>query len=207
MTFVGAAVEQLYDTGIRFILLDTKTENHSGLIELTNVKRLPISPRVNYEKVLPHLLEYDYIVCIPANKTVPIKKIIAIYQEIVNYLWLHDTNRVIIVEESHNWNENASKPNPLLEQIAREGRSSKMFVWFITQRLQNFPQILWSQCSHTYLWHFNIPTDIRYGSNIVPDFDSINRDELLLYHVLEWDNHNYRIIPPNEIKRKTPHRG
>lgn len=205
--FVGACVEELYNKKMPFILMDTKTRNHIGLIELPEVKRLPINPKIDYDKVLPYLLDYPYIIGIPDNKTIPINQIIDIYRDITRYLWLNDTDRIFIAEEAHNWNKNAAVPDPLFEQIAREGRSSNMFMWFITQRLQNFSQLLWSQCSYTYLWHFNIPTDIRYANQIVPNFDDINREELLTHDVLTWDNHKYSIIKADEIRRKTRHRG
>lgn len=206
--FVGKCVEDLYAEKIPFILFDTKTENHNGLIELPEVKRLPIHPRVDYDKIIPYLLDYPYILCIPASKSIPINEIVEIYTKIMSYFWLHEKGgRVLIAEEAHNWNKNSAVPNPLFEQIAREGRSSKMFIWFITQRLQNFPLLLWSQCAYTYLWHFNIPPDIRYAGHMVPDFETINREELQTHDVLVWDNHEYEIIKADQIKRRTTHRG
>ncbi len=204
---VGAAVEALYERQIPFILLDTKTINHIGLVGLHDLKIVKISPRLNYTH-LEKLLDYKYILCVPASKTIPIQEIIAIYRTIINYIWMRDNNgRIIICEEAHNYNKNASVPDPLLEQIAREGRSSKIFVWFITQRLQNFSQLLWSQCTYTYLWHFNIPSDIRYAGQMVPNFDDINRDELERHDVLVWDSNNYTIVKANQILRKTNHKG
>lgn len=204
---VGAAVEELYERQIPFILLDTKTVNHIGLVSLPDVKLLKISPKLNYNN-LDALLDIPYILCVPANKAIPIQEIIEIYREIITHIWMHQEHgRVIIAEEAHNYNKNASVPDPLLEQIAREGRTSKIFLWFITQRLQNFSQLLWSQCSYTYLWHFNIPSDIRYAGQMVPDFERINREELQKHDVLIWDSNNYEIVKANEIRRKTQHKG
>ena len=204
--FVGAAVEQLYDREQRFILMDTKTVNHIGLIELPEVRLLRISPRYDYRN-LEDLLEVPYILCVPASKSIPISDIIDVYREILNYLWLHDSDRVIIAEEAHNWNKNASVPDPLFEQIAREGRGDKFFLWFVTQRLQNFSQLLWSQCKASYLWHFNIPTDVRYAGQMIPNFEEINRTELGKHDVLEWMDNEYHIIKANEVSRRTPHKG
>lgn len=204
---VGAAVEELYARHIPFILLDTKTINHIGLIQLPDVKLLKISPRLDYNN-LEALLDIPYILCVPASKTIPIQEIIAVYRQIVNYIWLHQNHgRIIIVEEAHNWCKNASVPDPLLEQIAREGRSSKIFVWFVTQRLQNFSQLLWSQCTYTYLWHFVIPTDVKYVGQMVPDFEKINREELMRHDVLIWDMNEYTIVKANQVKRITQHKG
>ena len=204
---VGAMVEELYDREIPFILLDTKTTNHVGLITLRDVKLLKISPKLDYSQ-LGELLKYPYVLCVPANKTVSIADIISIYREIISYIWMHEEGgRIIICEEAHNYNKNASVADPLLEQIAREGRGSKIFLWFITQRLQNFPPILWSQCLYTYLWHFNIPTDIRYAGQMVPDFDRINREKLQRHDVLIWDSSEAVIVKADSIHRRTQHKG
>lgn len=204
---VGAMVEELYDNEIPFILLDTKTVNHIGLIQLPEVKLLKITPRLNYSE-LGELLKYPYILCVPANKTVGIADLVSIYRDILTYIWMHEDNgRIIIVEEAHNYNKNASVADPLLEQIAREGRSSKIFIWFVTQRLQNFPQLLWSQCQLTYLWHFNIPTDIRYAGQMVPNFDQINREKLQKHDVLIWDSNEATIVKAQNVHRRTQHKG
>lgn len=203
---IGAAYEELVRKGIRNILLDTKTTNHIGLIQIPEVNLVKISPKYEFND-LSQLLEYPYVICVPASRNIPISDIIDKYREIVSYLWMNDSNRVIIAEEAHNWNKNASVPDPLFEQIAREGRGNGIFAWFVTQRLQNFSQLLWSQCSYTYLWHFNIPSDIRYAGQMVPDFERINREELETHDMLIWDSHKYEVVKANEITRKTQHKG
>lgn len=204
---VGAMVEELYDREIPFILLDTKTTNHIGLVKLPKLKQLDISPKIDRTNI-EAILKYKYVLCVPKNKTISISDIISIYREIISYIWAHeDGGRIIICEEAHNYNKNASVADPLLEQIAREGRGSKIFLWFITQRLQNFPPILWSQCLYTYLWHFNIPTDIRYAGQMVPDFDKINREELQRHDVLIWDSNEAKIVKAAEVHRRTQHKG
>ena len=214
--FVGYMVEQLYEKHIPFIILDTKTENHIGLQTLPLVKVLDITPRRKY-KNLAELSKYPYLLCVPASRNIDIKDIIDIYREIVGYLWMKEKGmRVFICEEAHNWNKNASVPDPLFERIAREGRGSQKLIWFVTQRLQNFSQLLWSQCTYSYIFHHNTPTDVRYISQMIPEFDWKREDgkkvpgintELADHDVLVWDGRGYEIIKADEIKRKTRHLG
>lgn len=214
--YVGAMTEQLYEQGHPFIVLDTKTVNHIGLVDLPGVKLLKISPKYDYSH-LEKLLDYPYVLCVPASKNIDIADIINVYRQIVSYLWLQNGERTFICEEAHNWCKNASVPDPLFEKIAREGRGNKKFIWFITQRLQNFSQLLWAQCNYTYLFHFNIPSDIRYAAAMVPGFDSRRDDsgkkipglnqELNDHDVLVWDGRQYEIIRAKQVTRKTKHRG
>ena len=214
--FVGAMVEGLYDKKIPFIIFDTKVENHIGLIELPDVKKLTVSPKFKF-KNLEALLNYPYILCVPASRNIDIKDIIGIYREILSFIWIEEKGkRVIICEEAHNWNKNASVPDPLFERIAREGRGAEKFIWFVTQRLQNFSQLLWAQCELTYLMHFHIPSDIRYASQMIPEFDWKKADgkkvpglnyDLAEHDVLMWDGREYKIIKAADIKRKTEHKG
>ena len=214
--FVGAMVEGLYDKKIPFIIFDTKVENHIGLIELPDVKKLTVSPKFKF-KNLEALLNYPYILCVPASRNIDIKDIIGIYREILSFIWIEEKGkRVIICEEAHNWNKNASVPDALFERIAREGRGAEKFIWFVTQRLQNFSQLLWAQCELTYLMHFHIPSDIRYASQMIPEFDWKKADgkkvpglnyDLAEHDVLMWDGREYKIIKAADIKRKTEHKG
>ena len=203
---VGHGAETLYDQKIPFMIFDTKTVNHVGLIELPELKKIRVSPDMEF-KNLDKLKEYPYVLFVPASRHIPIVRLIAKYQEILEYLWLEAVPRAYLIEEAHNWNKNASVPNPLLEQIAREGRTDGLFLWFITQQLQSFPKILWSQCSYTYLYHFNIPADIKYAGQMVPNFDEINRKELGLHDVLVWNCHEHQVIKADLITRRTPHKG
>lgn len=214
--FVGAMVEGLYEKKIPFIIFDTKVENHIGLIELPDVKKLTVSPKFKF-KNLEALLNYPYILCVPASRNIDIKDIIEIYREILSFIWLEEKGkRIAICEEAHNWNKNASVPDPLFERIAREGRGAEKYIWFVTQRLQNFSQLLWAQCELTYLMHFHIPSDIRYASQMIPEFDwkkvdgkkvpGLNYD-LAEHDVLIWDGREYRIIKAADVTRKTEHKG
>jgi DNA helicase HerA-like ATPase len=213
--FVGAMAEQLAAGKHPFIIFDTKTDNHVGLVEIPEVKLLKVNPgkiRKNNKFDLKALNEYQYILCIPANRNVNIKDLLDVYREIINYMWMQDGERVFIVEEAHNYNKNSSVPDPLFERIAREGRGYGKLIWFVTQRLQNFNQLLWSQCKYTYLMRFIIASDIRYCAAMVPDFDynrgkpGIN-SQLEDHDVLVWDGKAHTIIKAAEVTRKTKHRG
>lgn len=106
------------------------------------------------------------------------------------------------------YNKNPYVPSPVLELVAREGRGRKISLWFITQRIQDFPKLLWSQCYYTYLLKFNIPQDIAYIRSLIPNFEKINL-ELGRYDVLEYDHvsNQYRIVQKENIRRETKHYG
>ncbi|MDD4126883.1 MAG: hypothetical protein PHV39_04260 [Methanomicrobium sp.] len=205
--FIGACVEQLYDQEKPFIVLDTKTENHIGLQELPKVKKVQMKPGLKYN--WDKFSDYDYLLCVPTLRT-RTADLINLYRDMVDNLFMEQGERHFFIEEAHNWNKNASVADPLLELIAREGAGKKKFLWFITQRLQNFPQILWSQCGYTFVFRHNIPTDIRYLEQGIPNFNDINRS-LSKHDVLMWDHGSidgtYKIIKAAEVKRRTTHRG
>lgn len=213
--FVGAMAEQLAAGKHPFIIFDTKTDNHIGLVEIPEVKLFKVNPgkiRKNNKFDLKALNDYQYILCIPANRNINLRDLLDVYREIINYMWMQDGERIFIVEEAHNYNKNSSVPDPLFERIAREGRGYRKLIWFVTQRLQNFNQLLWSQCKYTYLMRFVIPSDIRYCAAMVPDFDynrgkpGIN-SQLEDHDVLVWDGKTHTIIKAAEVTRKTKHRG
>lgn len=205
--FIGACAEQLYDKEHPFIILDTKTNNHIGLQELPKIKKIQMKPCLKYN--WKKLVDYDYLLCVPTLKT-RTADLINLYRDMMDSLFMEDGERFFLVEEAHNWNKNASVPDPLLELIAREGAGRKKYLWFITQRLQNFPQVLWSQCGFTYIFRHNIPTDIRYLEQGIPNFNEINRT-LSKHDVLMWDHGSidgeHQIIKAAEVTRRTPHRG
>lgn len=213
--FVGAMAEQLADQERPFVIFDTKTDNHIGLTAVPGVKLFRVNPK-KIQKTgkinLDALNQYPYVLCVPANRNIDIKDLLDVYREIMNYMWLQDGERVFIVEEAHNYNKNSSVPDPLFERIAREGRGYGKLIWFVTQRLQNFNQLLWSQCKYTYLMRFVIPSDIRYCAAMVPNFDynrgkpGIN-SELEDHDVLVWDGKTHTIIKAVDVTRKTKHRG
>jgi len=203
--FVGWLAEQLYERGKRWIILDTKTRNHIGLISLKKVKLLKIKPDTAYN--FWKLTDYDYILCIPTEKT-KTRELIEQYRMILDVLFSAKRPITIFVEEAHNYNPNPYVADDLLELIAREGRSYKINLIFVTQRIQDFPKLLWSQCKFTYLFKFMIPHDVKYIAKMIPDFERINM-ELQRYDVLEYthETNDYKIIKSYEIVRKTKHYG
>jgi DNA helicase HerA-like ATPase len=203
--FVGALAETLYEADMPFMVLDTKTKNHIGLIGLKGVKRLQIRPGAVYD--FEKITDQKALLCLP-TLTTKTGDLIAQYTTLIESLYAAGWSGVIVVEEVHNYNKNPFTPSPVLELVSREGRGRGLSLWFVTQRIQDFPKLLWSQCFWTYLLKFNIPQDIKYISALIPNFDKINRD-LNRYDVLEY-NHissNYRIVPAGEVKRLTKHYG
>lgn len=203
--FVGHLVEKLYDEKKPFVLLDTKTRNHLGLVGLKGVKLVRIKPGARYD--WSKLAKYPYVLCVPTLRT-KTADLIEQYTALIDAVYLAGKERVIVVEEAHNYNKNAYAPSPVLELVAREGRGRKISLWFVTQRIQDFPKLLWSQCYYTYLLKFLIPQDVRYVEQLIPDFTQINT-QLDRYDVLEYNHikNTHAIVPHNEVVRRTEHLG
>ena len=203
--FVGYLIEQLYNEEIPFFILDTKTKNHLGLIGLPKVKRLQIRAGVSYD--YKRLANFDNLLCVPSLRTTS-EALIREYTSLMDTIYSLGKKCVIIAEEAHLFNKNPYVPSPTLEIIAREGRGRGICLWYLTQRIQDFPKLLWSQCCYTYLLKFNIPQDIRYIEALIPDFSQINRD-LRRYDVLEYNHisNEYRTLKRETIVRKTKHYG
>lgn len=205
--FIGACVEELYRQKHPFIILDTKTANHIGLQDLPKVKKIQIKAGYHYD--WSKLDQYDYLLCIPTLKT-RTADLIEIYRKLLDSVFMSDKERFLLVEEAHNYNPSSNTPDPLLELIAREGAGRKKYLWFITQRLQDFPKLLWSQCSFTYVFKHNIPTDIKYLEAGIPNFSEINRN-LNKHDVFVWNHGNsegqQNIIRAKDVTRKTRHFG
>jgi len=203
--FVGYLIEQLYREKRPFVVLDTKTKNHIGLISLPGVKRLQIRAGLEYD--YGRLVDYDYLLCVPSVRT-STATLIDHYTRLIDTLYSLGKRCILILEEAHLYNKNPYVPSPVLELVAREGRGRKISLWFITQRIQDFPKLLWSQCYYTYLLKFNIPQDIAYIRSLIPNFEKINL-ELGRYDVLEYDHvsNQYRIVQKENIRRETKHYG
>lgn len=203
--FLGWLAEKLYAEKTPFIVLDMKTKNHIGLIGLKGLKLVKIKPGAVYD--WGRLLEHPYILCIPTGRTTT-AELVEQYTGLIDALYVAGEERVIITEEAHNYNKNAYSPSPVLELVAREGRGRRISLWFVTQRIQDFPKLLWSQCQYTYLLKFLIPQDIRYVEALIPDFTRINR-ELDRFDVLEYQHitGEYQIIPAGKVDRVTKHYG
>jgi DNA helicase HerA-like ATPase len=206
--FVGACIEQLYRHKHPFVILDTKTKNHIGLKKLPAVKVLEVDPGKAYD--WDALGKYPYILCVPASVDVEIEELIDTYRDMLNTLWKLPGERFIVLEEAHNWNKSPQATDKTIEKIAREGAGLKKYLWFISQRLQNFSQLLWSQCAYTYMFKVYTRTDIRYAEGNIPDFSTINAN-LQQHDCLVWDGILTRvsILPAAEIAamRTTRHEG
>lgn len=203
--FVGYLVEKLYNEKKPFILLDTKTKNHIGLIGLKGLKVVKVRPGARYD--WSKLAKYPYLLLIPTIHT-KTAELIEQYTAAIDAIYTAGKERVVIVEEAHNFNKNAYAPSPVLELVAREGRGRGICLWFVTQRIQDFPKILWSQCYVTYLLKFLIPQDIKYVEALIPNFGQVNR-ELNKHDVLEYSHIDnvYQIVPKDDIVRQTIHYG
>jgi len=203
--FVGFIAEKLYEQEIPFIIFDTKTKNHIGLIQLKKVKLLKIKPNTVYD--FKRMLDYDYILAIPTRSTTT-KELIAQYLRALKTIFNSGRPYVIILEEAHNYAETTRKPYDVVELITREGRSSGQNCIFVTQRILDFPKILWANCYLSYIFKALIPNDINYIAQMIPNFQELNR-QLKKYHVLEYDHltHEYRVIEPWQVQRKTKHYG
>lgn len=205
--FVGYMVEELYRQKMPFIIFDTKMKNHIGLLGLKEIRLLKIRPGVRYD--WENLVDYPYVLCIPTPK-IKTAELISQYRAAIEALYDARKPRTMIIEEAHNYNKNSSYPDPVLELVAREGRDKKINLWFVTQRIQDFPKLLWSQCYFTYLSKFLIPHDIKYVESLIANFSEINK-EIAMHDIIVYKHQTaeYEIIPAKEIAegRKTMHYG
>lgn len=202
---IGYLIEKLYAEKKPFIILDTKTMNHIGLIGLKGLKMVKVKPGASYD--WKKLSEYPYLLLIPTIHT-KTTELIEQYTAAIEAIYTAGRERTIIVEEAHNYNKNSFAPSPTLELVAREGRGRGISLWFVTQRIQDFPKLLWSQCCYTYLFKFMIPQDIKYVEALIPNFSEINK-KLERYDVLEYRHitAECNIISHSNIKRQTKHYG
>lgn len=203
--FTGSHVESTYQRRIPTLILDTKTRNHIGLVGLKKMKLLKIKPGVRYD--YRRALREQFLLCIPSPdmRTGPL---IDQYNQLLDEAYALKRPRRIYVEEAHLFNPSASKASDVIELLCREGRGYGMDLAIISQRIQNMPKILWSQCKVTYLMKFMIPQDVKYIEAMIPDFSTINR-ELNLHDVLRYDHveNTYSIIRADQVKRATRHYG
>ncbi len=201
----GALIEQLYRQRRPFVIFDTKQINHIGLAGLKDVKVLRVDSDKYYD--FEKALNYDYLLLVPTART-RTGDLIEIYSEYLDVLY--DTKRpgTAIIEEAHHYQKSPNVPHDTLELLTREGRGYNMNVWFLTQRIQDFPKLLWSQCAISYVFKAMIPQDIRYIDAFIPHFQEINRG-LKEHDVIRYvhTNNDYKIIKAEEINRQTQHLG
>ncbi|MCZ0862263.1 type IV secretory system conjugative DNA transfer family protein [Methanocorpusculum vombati] len=212
---VGAMVEVLHAGGNPFIILDTKSQNHLGLWigkhRLKNLTLYRVFPRNRrstdeYKKLLTR---YPYLICIPAGD-IPLDDLIEEYKTIIRAALSLKRPRHIIAEEAHHYNKGANKAGQELEIISREGRGYKIWLWCITQRIQDFPKLLWNNCTYTFIMRFRIHQDVKYFAEEIPNFEELN-NALQLHDVLMYRQTNpqspYLIIHAAEVTRRTEHLG
>jgi DNA helicase HerA-like ATPase len=202
---LGSAAEQLYIQGRSFIVLDTKQMNHAGLYYLKNVKILKIYAGKFYD--WKKVLMFPYVVCIPDRLT-RTKDLIETYRQLLQVAYEERIPKTYIIEEAHLYNPSPNYPDDTLELITRDGRGYNMNIFFATQRIQDFPKLLWSQCKYSYLFRALIPQDVRYISSFIPNFPEINY-RLREHEVIKYyhETNQYLIIPPEKVGRLTPHYG
>lgn len=204
--YAGAVIEDIYRTHRKPIaILDTKHLNHAGIARLREFKivTLKAGKAYNYEKIarIPYLLVRPD----PRLKT---RATVEHLKEILAAIYDQRTPRAIVVEEAHLYNPSPQIPEDTLELIAREGRAYGQNLILITQRIQDFPKLLWSQCKETSAFRCMIPHDIKYFQAVIPEFDEINAT-LELHDVVRFfhESGEYEILKAAQIKRITPHLG
>jgi len=186
-------------------VLDTKHLNHAGIARLRDFKIVTLKPgkAYDYEKIarIPYLLVRPD----PALRTRPT---VDHLKGILAALYNQRAPRAIVVEEAHLYNPSPQIPEDTLELIAREGRAYGQNLIMITQRIQDFPKLLWSQCKETAAFRFMIPHDIRYLQAVLPGFDEVNAS-LQLHDVVRFNHETgeFTIIKAADVKRITPHLG
>jgi DNA helicase HerA-like ATPase len=206
--FAGYLAEQLYFNNKRFIIFDIKAD-HIGLLALKKVKLLKIKPQTHYSffKLANYIKKGFSFVVVPTQKCGSDEYIQQCLM-LLDVLFNSKCSVTIFIEEAHRYNESPRKPTKIVDIVAREGRKYKTNLTFITQRIQEFPSVLWEQCKVTYLFKITHPATLRYVENFIPDIKNIN-PQLQKYDVLEY-NHvsgEWRIIKSYEIVRKTKHYG
>jgi len=202
---VGAMVEALYQGKRPFLVLDTKNQNHAGLLKLKKTQLLRIDPgkKYNFRKALTA----KYLIVVPSPR-IRTPELIDQYRLLLEALYDAKIPRSIIIEEAHLYNPNGNTSDPLLELIAREGRGYQQNMIFVDQRLQQFPKILWSQCKFSWVLKMLIPHDIRYVECIIPNFPVINAD-LKEHDVIKYNHktNQHTLIRADQVTRITPHLG
>ena len=206
--FAGFLAEKLYYNGKRFIILDLKAD-HIGLLALKKVKLLKIKPNTKYNYFkLASLVARGYSFIVVPTQRCPSDEFITQGLMLMDVVFSARRPVTIFLEEAHRYNESPYKPSRIVDLIAREGRKFKINLVFITQRIQEFPKILWEQCKLTYLFKITHPTVLKYIKAMIPDIEEINI-QLQQYDVLEYNhvNSSWKIIKSWEIVRRTKHYG
>lgn len=201
----GSMIEALYQAKKPFVVLDTKNQNHAGLLKLKKTQLLRIDPGKNYK--FRRALDAKFLIVVPSTK-IRTPELIEQYRHLLEALYDAKIPRTVLIEEAHLYNPHGNVADPLLELIAREGRGMGQNLIFVDQRLQQFPKILWSQCKISWVLKMLIPHDIRYVECIIPDFPKINAD-LQPHDVIKYNHstNQHTLIKADQVTRITPHLG
>ena len=196
----GAIAEQLFDTR-RWLIFDFQSRNHLGLTAIRGVKLLVVKPNTQYD--WKKLLTYDHVVVVPDKHTTR-EELIKQYLNGMGAVFDYDRNRVLFLEEAHNY-MNTAKSAPEVELLLREGRHSKIDLIMLSQEFNKFA---WSQCSHTITFKWANHVDVRYVSQTIPNFEELNR-ELGPHDAIIFDHKTLdsTVIHEGEISRLTKHMG
>lgn len=200
----GWLAEQLYRARQRWVILDYQSRNHAGLTHLKGVKLVRVHPHASYQWL--RLLKYPHVVIAPTRHTTR-EHLIEQYEQVLRTLFDYDKNRIIFIEETHNY-MNAYKLSPAIELLLREGRHQRLSLIMITQRVQQMNKFAWSQCTHTITFKWANHIDINYISQTIPDFEHINaslgeHDAVLFDH----KTLQHEVIRGSELIRATKHLG
>jgi len=200
----GWLAEQLHRAKQRWVILDYQSRNHAGLTGLNGVKLVKVHPSTQYNWL--RLLKYPHVVLTPTKHTTR-DALIEQYEQALTTLFNYDKNRVIFLEEAHNYSSQY-KITPTVELLLREGRHQKLSLVFITQRVQEFNKFAWSQCTHTITFKWANHVDVGYIKQTIPDFESINR-ELGEHDAVLFDHKTleHELIKGYELIRTTEHLG
>ncbi|HID09640.1 TPA: ATP-binding protein [Candidatus Micrarchaeota archaeon] len=203
---IGKAIEDAYDLGLRFTILDTKTKNHIGLAVLKGVKIIKIKP--NYRYNLKRFLQYDQLIVIPSLKMPTERLIEEIYKPLLMYYFDYDSNRILVIEEAHRYNPSSRRAGKELDILHREGRGKNLYLIESTQRIATYPKDLFQQIQRVYLFRHWMPNDKLYLRQLIPNFDELN-DSLRPHDFIEFNTQTgeYRLIRREYIIRRTKHYG
>lgn len=207
--FAGWLIEQAYEQGRRFIVLDTKVKNHVGLVQLPNVKLIKIKKgyRYNWRKVL----EYDQVLVIPTKGTIKAIGVEGLvehyYKPLLREINNSDKDRIVVLEEAHHYCISSRRPDKEIEFIFREGRGQRLYPIAITQSIADFPKLLFRQAKRHFIFMHHVPNDKFYLSKMIPNFEELNA-QLREHDLIEYIPPNKtRIIRREYIIRRTKHYG
>ena len=214
--FVGWLIEQAYDQGRRFIIMDTKTRNHLGLVTLPGVRLLKIKSgkRYNWKK----LIEFDQVLIVPTRgllRKIGVKGLVDnYYRPLLDEINRRDYMRIVVLEEAHHYNYSARTPGEEIEFTFREGRDTdkKIYPIAVTQSIADFPKLLFRQAQRHFIFKHYIPNDIIYLNRMIPGFSELN-DKLRAHDLIEFNpkaenpEERYRIIKREFVIRRTKHYG